>query len=413
MSIITCIDESEGALCGFLEELIRLNTSNPPGKNYRECVDFLERKLKQLGMTTSIHRVPDEFLRPTLPECREYPRYSIFGRWDTGAAKTVHFNAHYDVVPAGEGWTSPPFDPEIRDGWFYGRGANDMKGSIACLLHALESIQRCNLKPKFNVEVAFVPDEESNSMHGTGYIVQEKLVNADYAVVCEGGWGDVLGCGHNGVLWMEVTVRGKSAHASRPHLGINAFEKAAALCAEFERYKAVQRDRVFIAPGGKELTPPITLGGEVWTGAGNKINTIPDQFSFTIDRRILPNETEEAVESELRHFLMDCTKRIPDLKLEINKISSRKASLVPESHPLTQGFLQAVRKFRNKAGCGMTTGFTDMSFYANEAAMPCVGYGVAGKNTHGVDECVSTEDLLTTAKIYAEFLTNWDPEEEK
>src|SRR5699024_11021903 len=131
--------------------------------------------------------------------------------------------------------------------------------------------------------------------------------------------------------------------------------------------------------------------------------------SFTLDRRILPDEDEEKVEADLRHFLRDCAERIPDLTVEIHKISSRKGSVVPEDAPLAQGFLEAIRTERPNANFGMTTGFTDMSFYANEGAIPCIGYGVAGKNTHGIDECVSIEDLVTTAKIYAHFLTNWNP----
>lgn len=408
MNTNSFLDATEPEICGFLKDLIRINTSNPPGKNYLECVQFLEARIQELGMETRIHRVPDDVLLPTVPDCREFPRYSVFGRWEVGAEKTVHFNAHYDVVPAGEGWSSPPFDPEVRDGWLYGRGANDMKGSIASLLHAIEAIQKCEQTPKVNIDIAFVPDEETNSLMGTGYIVEQNLVNADYAVVCEGGGKNMLGCGHNGVLWMEVTVRGKSAHASRPHLGVNAFEKAAALCLEFEKYKDKQRLHVFTAPGGEKLTSPLTLGGEIWTGSGNKINTIPNQVSFTIDRRILPDEDIDEVEHEMRLFLRDCAKRVPDLAIEVHKISSRKASVVPEDHSLPQSFLESVKEHRPNAHFGMTSGFTDMSFYANEAGIPCIGYGVQGKYTHGIDECVSIEDLLTTAKIYAHFLTTWE-----
>jgi succinyl-diaminopimelate desuccinylase len=399
---------AEHDLCRFLADLIRIDTSNPPGRNYLGCVHFLDKKLQALGFKTKIHRVPNSVLRPTLPDCEKYPRYSVIGRWNVGASQTVHFNAHYDVVPAGHGWKTPPFEPSIRKGWFYGRGSNDMKGSIAALLFAIEALQKCKQRPKVNIEIAFVPDEESNSLLGTGYIVDKKLVKADYAVVCEGGWENVVGCGHNGVLWMEVTVKGKSAHASRPHLGINAFEQAAALCMELQHYKAKQREHVFIAPGGAELRPPLTLGGEIRTGSGSKINTIPDHVTFTVDRRILPDETEVQVERELRAFLREATRKIPQLKIDIRKISSRKPSLVPEDNPLPQGFLRAVKKYRRNAGFGMTSGFTDMSFYANEAGIPTVGYGVAGKNTHGVDECVSIRDLMTTSKIYARFLTEWE-----
>lgn len=399
---------AEGELCDFLTDLIRIDTSNPPGRNYLGCVHFLDKKLQALGFRTRIHRVPKTVLRPTVPHPEEYPRYSIIGRWNVGAKKTVHFNAHYDVVPAGKGWTTQPFEPAIRKGWLYGRGANDMKGSIAALLYAIEAIQKCAAKPKVNIEVAFVPDEESNSLLGTGYIVDRKFVKADYAIVCEGGGEEIVGCGHNGVLWMEVTVKGKSAHASRPHLGINAFEKAAALCSEFQAYKARLQEHVFTAPGGAELRPPLTLGGEIRTSSGSKINTIPDEVTFTIDRRILPDETEAQAERDMRKFLRGAAAKIPQLNIDIRKISSRQPSLVPEENPLPLGFLQAVQKYRRKAGFGMTSGFTDMSFYANEAAIPTVGYGVAGKNTHGVDECVSIRDLLTTSKIYAHFLTTWE-----
>lgn len=401
------LDRSEADLCELLASLIRIDTSNPPGRNYRRCVDFLEQQLVSLGIRTRIHEVPAEILEPTVPGCTEFPRYSLIGRQETGAAKTIHFNAHYDVVPAGPGWRSPPFEPEIREGWFYGRGTNDMKGSIAALLFALKAIRACGLTPAVNVEVAFVPDEETNSSLGTGYLIDRKLVNADYAVICEGGRENLVGCGHNGVLWMEVTVKGKSAHAARPHLGINAFEKAAALCLEFENYKARQSLRSFTAPGGQVFHPPLTLGGETGSDAGSKINTIPNQFSFTIDRRVLPNETMDEVERDLRDFLHACTKKIPDLVLEIRKISSRPSSLVEGDHPLPQAFVTAARRHRPEIDVGITSGFTDMAFYANQAEIPAIGYGVAGRNTHGVDECVSIDDLLTTAKIYASFLTHW------
>ena len=410
MKVHSAIDVSESRLCAFLKDLIRIDTSNPPGRNYLQCVQFLERRLQELGLKTEIHQVPDEVLKTRLPDYKDYPRYTVFGRWEVGAPKTVHFNAHYDVVPAGNGWTSPPFEPEIRDGWLYGRGANDMKGSIAALLGAIEAIREVGEKPRMNVEIVFVPDEETDSSLGTGYIVDEKLVNADYAVVCEGGWLDTLGCGHSGVMWMEVTVRGKSAHASRPHLGINAFEKAAALCLEFEKYKEVQRKRIFRAPGGEELSPPLTLGGEIKTDPGNKINTIPGEFTFTIDRRIMPDESEDQVEADLREFLQGCTERIPDLDIEVRKISSRHGCVIAEDDPLVENFLEAVRRERPNAKCGMTSGFIDMSFYANEGNIPCVGYGVKGKNTHGIDEGVEISDLLTVAKVYANFLTGWSGE---
>jgi succinyl-diaminopimelate desuccinylase len=284
-----------------------------------------------------------------------------------------------------------------------------MKGSIAALLWAIHAVQSCQQRPRFNIEVAFVPDEETNSLLGTGYVVDQGLFDADYAVVCEGGREDVIGCGHSGVLWMEVTVQGKSGHAARPHLGVNAFEKAVALCHELEAYKAEQKKHVFTAPGGETFTPPLTLGGETRSGPASKINTIPHQFSFTLDRRVLPDEDMDRVERDLRAFLQACTGKIHGLAIEVRKISSRPSSLVSETSPLPQAFRQAAQRHRPQANFGITSGFTDMAFYANQAHLPTIGYGVAGRHTHGIDEAVSLEDLLTTTRIYAEFMTTWDP----
>lgn len=403
------LNDAEEPACSFLADLIRIDTTNPPGLNFAPCADFLADKLRSLGFKVTIHDVPESVLGSHVSQGGVYPRRTVVGRWETGASKTLHFNAHYDVVPAGAGWTSPPFEPEIRKGWLYGRGANDMKGSIAALCIALEAVRACGALPQMNVEVAFVPDEETNSLNGTGYLVAQKWHHADYAIVCEGGWGDFVGCGHNGVIWMEVTVKGKSAHASRPHLGLNAFEQAAALCRELQKYQARIRRHVFTAPGGEKMRPPLTLGGELRGSPGAKINTIPEEVVFTIDRRVLPDESVTQVERELRGVLREACQKIPRLKIAVRKISSRKASLVKEDGPFPQQFLKTVRAYRPEAGFGLTSGFTDMSFYANEARLPCIGYGVGGQNTHGIDECVKIADLMTVAKIYARFLTTAQP----
>jgi len=102
--------------------------------------------------------------------------------------KTVHFNAHYDVVPVSGRWRhGNAFNPAVEDGWIYGRGTADMKGAIASIVFALQALRATGARPIFNVEVSFTADEETDSALGAGWVADHGRLRADYAVVGEGG----------------------------------------------------------------------------------------------------------------------------------------------------------------------------------------------------------------------------------
>ena len=103
MSVQAYIKDNQTALCALLQELVRIPTVNPPGENYAEIVDLLAAKCKALDMRTQIAKVPKQHAEQVIPNADSHPRLNLIARWDVGAEKTVHFNAHYDVVPvAGE-----------------------------------------------------------------------------------------------------------------------------------------------------------------------------------------------------------------------------------------------------------------------------------------------------------------------
>jgi len=218
-------------LIALLQKLVRIPTVNPPGENYAVITALLTRELVRAGLQARRLAVPGTaVLLRQRPELRACPRYNVLGFLDAGAAKTVHFNAHYDVVPAGGRWRhGSPFVPAVEDGWIYGRGTADMKGSIASLLLALRALRATGTRPRCNVEVSFTADEETDSLLGAGWLVDQVPLKADCVVVMEGGEGRAIGCGHNGVVWLNVVVHGKPAHGSNPERGINALEKMSAL----------------------------------------------------------------------------------------------------------------------------------------------------------------------------------------
>jgi len=338
------IEQHQSDHIKFLQSLVRIATVNPPGERYEECVGVLDQKLQSLGMTTQVVRVPDEVVAKVLPDSAGYPRDNLIGRWDVGAAKTLHFNAHYDVVPVSGTWKhGDPFNPEVEDGWLYGRGSEDMKASIVVVCAALQAVRESDVTPNVNIEVSFTADEEVGGELGAGYIVREGFVKPDFAIECEGGERNNIGYGHNGVLWFRVMVNGKAAHAARPHKGVNAFEGAANIVTQIQGLKKQYAKRTFKAANGKVMHPTINIGGVFGVGAGAKVNTVPAQAWFTIDRRMLPNEQPRKVEREVIAALKAAKAKTPKVKMDVKLFQRNDPCVSDISSPFHQQFAQVVQ----------------------------------------------------------------------
>ena len=215
-----------------------------------------------------------------------------------------------------------------------------------------------------------------------------------------------MGCGHNGVLWLEVELVGRPAHASCPDRGINAFENMVELVHHLQRYKrtlaaASRRYRDF---SGRTRSPTLNVGG-VFGGEGQKINTVPGNARFSIDRRLVPGERLEAVEREVRRAIDAAARHLRHGRSEVRTGLRIEPCVVDCQHPLPQAFGRAVRAVRRgRANFRTTTVFTDLHFFAVDAGLPGIGYGVDGQHAHGTDERVRVRDVLATARIYADFV---------
>ena len=403
------LDRHSADLTGFLQKLIRLRTVNPPGENYGEITTLLAATLSGLGLKVRRIAIPRALQKKTQPELLDFPRYNVLGFWDTGAKKTVHFNAHYDVVPVSGQWKhGSAFNPVVEKGWIYGRGTADMKGAITSIIYALKALRETGVRPNFNVEVSFTNDEETDSLLGTGWVADHGKLRADYAVVGEGGEGDAICCGHNGVVWLNVRVHGVAAHGSTPEKGVNALEKMSALVLAFEDYKRRLARKTFLTPDGKRMQATVNLGGVFASGEGGKVNTVPAAASFSIDRRVLPVEDIRTVERELRAFVQAAAKKIPGCRITIEKISDNYSCYHAPTHPLFGAMQRSVARVRRKPAKFMvSTGFNDMHFFAQVRKIPTLGYGPGGLDYHAVDERARVKDLVDSAKIYADLLTTF------
>lgn len=406
MNLFQHIDGSQRRIVRDLQKMVRQPTVNPPGEGYQVMAEQLAERCCLLGMSTRVHRVPDADVSAAGVD-PAYPRYNVVARLDVGAARTVHFNAHYDVVPVTVAdWQSPPFGAELHGQWLVGRGAGDMKGSIASLLAAIEALRTTKTTPALNIECSFTADEETGGALGAGWVVQQGLVKADYAIVCEGSSGPRVGLGHNGVLWLQVSVAGKAAHASSPDRGVNAFEHMALMVSRLQDMKRrlTGRQRRWTDPSGNERGPTISLGGVFEGGEGQKVNTVPGAASFSIDRRLVPGERIAKARTELVEAIEAAAAAV-GARVQVETLLAIEPCVTSAEEPLATAFCEAVRSVRRRTpGFRVTTGFTDLHYFVDNGALPGIGYGVDGERAHGADERVPVRDLVLTAKTYADFL---------
>ena len=256
--------------------------------------------------------------------------------------------------------------------------------------------------------MSFTADEETDSRLGAGWLVRKVPLQADYVIVMEGGEGRAIGCGHNGVVWLNVTVHGRAAHGSTPQRGINALEKMSALVLALQEYQARLARRTFHTPAGLVMHPTINVGGVFAAAAGGKINTVPAGASFSIDRRVLAVETIAAAERELRAFLAAAARRIPRCRITVEKVSESQPCF-RDAGPsvLRRAGRQRAPRARRPPVPYVSTGFNDMHFFAHHLGVPVLGYGPGGRDFHAVDERARVASLVDCAKIYADLLTSF------
>lgn len=399
------IEKLEKPIVRFLSDFCAIDTSNPPGRNYLACCEFLRDKLESLGLAVKIHRVPKAQQAELVPGLDDWPRYNLVARWDVGAKRTLHFTGHYDVVPATSNWRTDPFSPVVKGGRLYARGSSDMKGPNTCAIFAVEAMMRAGVTPPWNIELSFTADEETGGHAGLGWLVHQRKIRPDAAVLCEGGGGGNLGYAHRGVVWTNVTVHGKAGHAANPRNGVNALDRARHVIDELRKLEKDYADRISRHVAGKRAArrPTMMIGGVAATGPGDKVNTIPDRFTFSIDRRVIPEERLAGVRREIRDAVKRAQQRDGNLRIDVDFFMHVEPGASDTSHPVFAVTREQVRRVRGKRPLlRMSGGFNDMHYLTNDAHVPTVGYGCAGgSGAHGDNECIPIKELLRTTRVYA------------
>ncbi len=259
-------------LIKLTRELIRINSENPPGCEYRIAA-FVKRYLDKLGLKIKIHE---------LKKRRSNVVALLEGR---NQKHSLLITPHLDTVPAGKSWHFNPFKGEIYGGRIYGLGATDCKGNLACGLEAINSIVEDGIALDYNLIFAATCDEESGSSLGVIPLLDKGILKPDAAIVLDSDDFDII-VTQKGLIHLKVKIQGNKAHGAYPWLGVNAIDIAIDVLKELKSHK-------FTSSPNKYLKPPTLNIGTI--KGGDKVNIVSDWCEFELDIRFLPGMSVKTI----------------------------------------------------------------------------------------------------------------------
>lgn len=395
----------EPEMTQFLQEFLRIESENPPGNRYLECAEFLGEKMKAIGCDVEIHEVPDEVLADLAVESQGYPRYIVIGQTGTQRPR-LHFSGHYDVVPAGEHWTVPPYGGVLQDGKIYGRGASDMKSGIVAQIFALEVLTKAGYTLEGSYVSSGVPDEETGGTTGTGWLVGRGLLtneNTDYCIITEPLDPDRYCLGHRGTLWFSIVLEGIQSHGSMPGEGLNSIEAASELLQRIRTQIQPALETESMHPVAPKSSAKSTLACTM-IEAGSKVNTIPSSCTLTFDWRLIPEDSVAEAKSKILAICEDLVSEGFAVGYQYKPIVEVEPNLVSEDQHLVDVIKHCGRKLLGRdMQPVISPGMHDQRFVSREGGLQAsVVYG-PGRLTqaHKSDEHIEVQDLVDGVCVMA------------
>lgn len=376
-----------------LSGFIQIDTSVPPGNNYRQAMEYLVPLFRQAGLESKLVDIPPEHA-----EGRKGRASLVCHRRGAGKPRLI-FYGHADVVPA-VGWGA--FTPRFANGRVYGRGAADMKGGIVALLGALEAVKDRSLK--YDVSVVVTTDEETGQADQLRYLGEFlSPVKGAYVFSLDSNFGFVS-ITDLGVLQMDILVKGKSVHSALSHLGVNAVESAVPLLqALLDLKKKVEEreSKVMVHPDTGLVRMKSKLNINKIEG-GLKVNIVPDGCLISVDRRLIPEENLADAEREL----LACLASVRGVEWEARD-TFRIPTVPPCNDPIVDALAEIVQEVNGSTGKFGEMGSGDLYHVATgDWKGKAFGLGAIRPdcNIHGKDEFVYLRDMEALARIITRFL---------
>jgi len=310
--------------------------------------------------------------------------------------KGLLFVCHLDVVGPGEAqWKYPPFAAVESNGKIYGRGAADMKGCIAAVVTAIRQVVDSGTQLQGDVILLGAAGEETDSCGARRFVDNRSAIGDPSASLRAGVAGVIINeptefevvNAHRGLLWLEITTKGKAAHGSTPHLGVNAISSMKSVLDELENYRIPFEPHELL--GGCSMSINKIAGGQA-------INIVPDKCSIAVDIRTLPNQNHNEIVADFEKILARLRKGNSQFAGEVSIIRDVRALETDSSCDFVRDFCSVVESSGTKA-----VGFTTDGPYFASLGAPVVVFG-PGKSElcHKPDEYIDLADVEKAVEHY-------------
>lgn len=361
------------------QQLIKRPSLSP---NDEGCQQLMIDRLQAIGFTV---------------EAMDFEDTQNFWAW-RGEGQTLAFAGHTDVVPTGDEkrWDNPPFEPAIRDGMLYGRGAADMKGSLAAMVVAAERFVAANPNHRGRLAFLITSDEEASATHGTVKVVEALMARnerLDYCLVGEPSStervGDVVKNGRRGSITANLHIHGVQGHVAYPHLADNPVHRAMPALNELV---AIEWDR------GNEFFPPTSMQiANVQAGTGSN-NVIPGDFYVQFNFRFSTELTDAMIKQRVEELL-----ERHQLNYSIEWRLSGQPFLTSRG-ALVDAVVNAVEHDSELTPQLLTTGGTSDGRFIAQMGAQVLELGPVNATIHKVNECVNAADLQLLSRMYQRIM---------
>ncbi|MCE1252944.1 MAG: ArgE/DapE family deacylase [Anaerolineae bacterium] len=372
-------DENE--VVSLCQRLVKMRSDNPPGNELNIAAYILEY-LREAGFQGEL--VPHTASRASL----------IARLPGSGLKKDLLFSAHMDTVPVGaEAWVHDPFGGEISDGKIWGRGTCDMKGGLAAMLVAARNLAQSGMRPGGDLILALSAGEEVDMIGAKALVQRSEFNNLQAILVSEPTNNDLI-IAEKGILWIEITTHGKTAHGSMPEFGRNAIRFMLAVIDELDHTDFPYVEHPLLGKFSRSLN---TIHG------GLQTNIIPDQCKVTFDMRTVPGQDHAEIIQKFESVLNKLKTEIADFSASLRITQNGVPLSTPLDDPLVGCFTTAIQSVTGVRPTPKGVRyFTDAAIFMPKANAPLVICGPGPTEmAHQPDEYVEIEKLVHSAQIYS------------
>ena len=380
------------AMASLLQDLVAIDTVNPPGRQLGRCGRVLHDSMQSLGLSPElIELAPSRELEdPCIVRC---------GVGD--GPRTIYFHGHFDVVPAQD---PAQFRPVRRAGRIIGRGAADMKGGLVSMLYGALAARELALLEGRRIVMHFVCDEETGSVAGSGHLRAADLIDPDaVAMLTAEPTGGVIWHACRGAITLRVQTSGREAHVGHVHQGINAFEHMIRIAEPLTRlsHELLGERTSFPVESEEAAGSMLVVGGQAGAGAG--FNVVPGSAWFSIDRRFNP---EEELEQELGRLtgMINEAAEAAGATVHIEVLQRQPSGSTDQTHPAARTLAGCIQAVEGAApSFQMCPGVLDTRWYS-QLGIPAFAYGGGRLDvSHGPDEYIDEAAMRRCAAVYALF----------